>query len=345
MFICSYGDVKKYADSDKTVSIGAMGISTKSCADMYDYTLRMGSDGSGNIKGLAWELVPSAVYYQKTLAAQYLGSSDQTQVARNFDSWNSFLSAARLVNKESYGNVRIIAGTDELFKSYISGRTAPWITDGKLNVDASVESFFNYSMILSNEKLTFGYSYGSDEWKAGMRNKTVLSYWGPLSLARTAEFALDPPRGTKANPTSGDWGMVSAPGAFAWDGSWIMVSSTSDMKKSCADIINAICLDQSNLKDMQDGGMSDFVNSRTVINAAARDERYKFAWLGGQNPYEVLSYEAERIDMTPAGGDDDRIEDMFYLISKVYVEGKIKTVKDAKATFRELLIEKKIVKE
>lgn len=345
MFICSYENVKEYADSDKTAPVSAMGISGKACTDMYDYTLRIGSDSSGNIKGLAWELVPSAIYYQKSLAAQYLGSSDPDQVSRNFGSWNSFLAAARLVNKESDGSVKIIAGTDELFKSYISGRTAPWVTDGELSIDEYADGYLNYAAILNNEKLTFNASYGSDEWKAGMRNKTVLSYWGPLSLARTPEFALDPPHGTKANPTSGDWGMVCAPGAFAWGGSWIFVSSGSDMKKSCADIINAVCLDQSNLRDMLSGGMSDFVNSRTVIKEAALDERNKFSWLGGQNPYEILSYEAERINADQACAGDDRINDIFYRVAGVYAEGKIKTVKDAKATFRELLTEKKIIGE
>ena len=345
MFICSYEYVKEYADSDKTASVSSLGISGKAFSDMYDYTLRIGSDSSGNIKGMAWELAPSAVYYQRSLAAQYLGSSEQDQVSRHFESWNSFLSAARLVNRESDGNVRMTAGTDEIFKSYIGGRTAPWVTDGKLSVDEYAGGYFNYAAILHNEKLTFGASYGSDEWKAGMRNKTVLSYWGPLSLSRTPEFALDPQHGTKANPTSGDWGMVSAPGACAWNGSWIMVSSGSDMKKSCADIINAVCLDQSNLRDMMTSGMSDFVNSRSVIKEAARDERYIFAWLGGQNPYEVLSFEAERINMSQACANDDKINDMFYRIAGVYAEGKIKTVKDAKATFRELLTEKKIIGE
>ena len=31
---------------------------------MYDYSLRMACDSAGNIKGLAWELMPSAVFYQ-----------------------------------------------------------------------------------------------------------------------------------------------------------------------------------------------------------------------------------------------------------------------------------------
>lgn len=345
IFICGYDDVKEYADSDKTAPINAIGISNKSCSDMYDYTLRLGSDSNGNIKGLAWELAPAAVYYKKSLAAQYLGSSDIDQVAKNFSSWNAFLSAARLVNKESDGSVKIVAGTDEMFKSYIGGKTAPWITDGKLSVDPQAETYFNYAKIFSNEKLTFGASYGSDEWKAGMRNKTVVSYWGPLSLSRSQEFALDTSRVSKVNHTSGDWGIVAAPGAFAWGGSWIMVSSKSDMKKSCADIITAICCDQANLKEILDGGLSDFVNSKSVINAAAADERYKFAWLDNQNPYLILAAEAERINANAAGPGDDRINEAFYSVANVFATDKIKSVKDAKAMFREILIEKKIVKE
>ena len=124
-----------------------------------------------------------------------------------------------------------------------------------------------------------------------------------------------------------------------------MMTSSCDMRKSCADIITALCCDQGNLRDMLASGKCDFVNSRTVINAAASDERYVYVWLGGQNPYAVLGPAAEKIDVTPVGADDPEINKVFSRIVNVYAEGGFKTVSDAKATFRELLIEKKIVKE
>ena len=345
LFVCDSDDVRYYADSDKTLSINAAGIPNKACSDMYDYSLRMSCDSNGNIKGLAWELAPSAVFYQKTLAQQYLGFSEPDQVAKEFSNWASFLSAARKVNKLSEGSVKIIAGTDEIFKSYMSQRSSPWKVDGRLNVDSVAEGYLGFSRTVSSEKLTFGYADGSSEWKAGMRNKTVLSYWGPLSLARSADFALDPAQTAKANPTSGDWGIVAAPGAFTSGGSWLMMSTSCDMRKSCADIITAICCDQGNLRDMLASGKCDFVNSKTVINTAASDERYEFAWLGGQNPYAVLGLAAEKTDCGQTGADDPVIEGVFSRIVTVYAGGGFKSVQDAKATFRELLIEKKIVKE
>lgn len=345
MFFCGFDNVREFADSDRTLPINDIGISNKSCEAMYDYTLRLACDSSGNIKGLSWDLAPSAVFYQRTLAQQYLGSSDPETVSKSFSSWDSFLTTARKINKDSEGNVKIVSGTDEIFRSYMGNRSSAWKTDGKLNIDASAETYFEYAKTIESEKLTFGASRNSDEWKDGMRNKTVLSYWGPLSLARSADFALDPAYVTKANPTSGDWGIVQAPEAFAWGGTWIMVSSTSDMKKSCAEIINAICCDQDNLKDMLVSGKCDFVNSRTVISSAAADERYKFAWLGNQNPYAVLAPEAGRINVNSVGSDDTRINNVFRSVADIYVKGGFKTVKDAKATFREILIEKRIVRE
>lgn len=345
LFVCDYDYVRYYANSDKTLSINAAGIPNKACSDMYDYTLRLACDDSGNIKGLAWALSPSAVFYQKSLAQQYLGSSEPAQVAKEFSSWGSFLAAARKVSKESEGGVKIITGTDEIFKSYLGSRSNPWKTDGKLHVDSVAEGYLGFSKTINSEKLTSGFRNGSDEWKAGMRNKTVLSYWGSLSFARSSDFALDPALIQKANPTSGDWGIVAPPGAFCSGGSWLMVSTNCDMKKSCADIITAICCDQGNLRDMLASGKCDFVNSRTVINAAASDERYEFAWLGGQNPYAVLGPVADKTDVTPVGSDDPEINGVFSKIVSVYSAGGFKSVQDAKATFRELLIEKKIVKE
>ena len=345
MFICDYDHAKAYADSDKTVSINSTGISNKACEVMYDYSLRMSCDSYGNIKGLAWDLSPSAVFYQRSLAQQYLGSSDPSRVSKSFSSWAAFLSAARKVNKDSEGTVKIVSGTEEIFRSYMGNRSEPWKTDGRLKTDATAEAYYGYAKTIGSEKLTFGAAVGSDEWKDGMRNKTVLSYWGPLSLARSEAFALDPVYIRKANPTTGDWGMVQAPEAFTWGGDWIMVSSACDMKKSCADIMMAVCCNHDNLKDMLDSGMAGFVNSKTVIRAAVVDERYKFAWLGGQNPYTILAPVAEKINAGPADADDARIKEIYSRTVDVYVEGGFKTVKDAIATFRELLIESKLVKE
>lgn len=312
---------------------------------MYDYSLRMACDSYGNIKGLAWDLSPSAVFYQRSLAQQYLGSSDPSRVSKSFSSWAAFLSAARKVNKDSEGTVKIVSGTEEIFRSYMGNRSEPWKTDGRLKTDATAEAYYGYAKTIGSEKLTFGADIGSDEWKAGMRNKTVLSYWGPISLAKSEAFALDPVYIRKANPTSGDWGMVQAPEAFTWGGDWIMVSSACDMKKSCADIMMAVCCNHDNLKDMLDSGMAGFVNSKTVIRAAVVDERYKFAWLGGQNPYTILAPVAEKINAGPADADDARIKEIYSRTVDVYVEGGFTTVKDAIATFRELLIESKLVKE
>ena len=345
MFICGYDHVKAYADSDKTISINTAGISNKACEVMYDYSLRMACDSYGNIKGLAWDLSPSAVFYQRSLAQQYLGSSDPSQVSKSFSSWAAFLTAARKVSKDSEGNVKIVSGTEEIFRSYMGNRSEPWKADGKLKTDSVAESYFEYARTIGSEKLTAGASAGSDEWKAGMRNKTVLSYWGPISLARSEAFALDPVYVRKANPTSGDWGMVQAPEAFTWGGDWIMVTSACDMKRSCADIMMAVCCSHDNLKDMLDSGMAGFVNSKTVISAATVDERFKFAWLGGQNPYTILAPVAEKINAAPADADDARIKEIYSRIVDVYAEGGFKTVKDAIATFRELLIESKLVKE
>ena len=343
IFLCGFDQVKEYAESVNTLSINDIGISNKSCKDMYDYSLRMSCDSSGNIKGLAWELMPSAVFYQRSLAQQYLGSSEPDKVSGYFSTWNAFITAARHVSLESDGSVRIVSGTDDVFKSYMGNRTTAWKTEGKLTIDASCDTYFSFAKAMNSEKLSFDAARGSDVWKAGMRNKTVLSYWGPLSLARSQGFGLDSTRVKKANPTSGDWGIVAAPDAFAWGGSWIMVSSDCDMRKSCADIINALCCDRNNLKEMLSGGMSDFVNSRSVMKEASLDPRYNFAWLGGQNPYTVLASSAEQINVGTIGPDDAKINDIFCRIVNIYVADGLKTVKDAKATFREILIEKKIV--
>ena len=111
-----------------------------------------------------------------------------------------------------------------------------------------------------------------------------------------------------------------------------MASPSCDMKKDAGDIMQAICIDPDNLKDMATN-KGIFVNSKSIMKEMSEDSSFGLEWLGGQNPYTLLFDVASGIDYTITGANDYRINEAFYASVKSYYLGDYDTVDDAKASF------------
>mgnify|MGYP003300435018 FL=1 len=165
---------------------------------------------------------------------------------------------------------------------------------------------------------------------------TVVSYWGTLQFAKY-KLALNPGEGTTVNPTSGDWGITTAPVSYFSGGSWVMASKYCDKKATSADIIRAVCINEDNLRDMLNNG--EFVNNVKLITAAAADDKFAMEWLGGQNPYPVLLDCALKADASYVGPMDNEVDQAFKAVVGTYASGSFKTVKDAKEAMEKKLKE------
>ena len=335
IFTCDEAYARKYLASDNTIAINDLGIDYSECKNMFGYTLKFASDDSKVIKGLSWSATPCGVFYQRSLAEQYLGSSDPNVLATSFATWDSVLEAARKVNTESGGKVKLISGYTETFNAQMHSRKTAWIMDGRLNVDPKVEDYFNFAKALYSENLTFNAEQWSKQWKTKMSDKTVISYWGSLDYAKY-QLALNPGEGTTVNPTAGDWGLTTAPVDYCTGGSWVMASKYCDKKATSADIIRAVCINEDNLKDMVNNGV--FVNNVKLITAAAADDKFAFEWLGGQNPYPVLLNSAKNNDVSAVmTKNEDAINQAANAIVGSYCSGAIATVDDAKTALEKEL--------
>ena len=136
-----------------------------------------------------------------------------------------------------------------------------------------------------------------------------------------------------SNPTKGDWGLVKAPGDFFWGGTWMMASKYCDNKKTAADIMRAVALDEANLRDMTKTG--EFVNSVAIMTDLASDSSYSVEYLGGQNPAAVLLAAATSIDNSTVGPNDQEINDAFNAVVTSYLAGEISSVSEAESVFAE----------
>ena len=336
IFTCDAAYARKYLAPDNTIAINDLGIDYAECTNMFDYTLRFASDDDSVIKGLSWKVCPCGVFYERSLAEEYLGTSDPDELAASFATWDAVTESARKVNNASDGSVKLISGYTEAYDAFLSTRNNGWIMDGGVNIDTSIEGLFDFAKNLYDEELTFNDERWSWAWNDHMSDKTVVSYGGSLQFAKY-QLQLNPGEGTTVNPTSGDWGMTSAPADYFSGGSWVMASKYCDKKAASADIIRAVCINEDNLKEMVNRG--EFVNNVTIMTEAAADDKFCLEWLGGQNPYPILLNSALKADASHLITDEDIYDRAFNAVIGVYCEGAFETVKEAEDAFKEQLAE------
>ena len=337
IFICDESFARKYLNSDDTIAINDIGIDYAEMTDMFDYTLRYAADEQSVIKGLAWKACPTGVFYEKSVAEKYLGTSDPNELAAKFATWDAVLESAKTVNDSSEGSVKLISGFTETYDAYMAGRQSGWIADGKINFDPKVDEFFGFAKKLYEDDLTFRDEKWSGGWRNSMSDRSVVSYWGSLQFAKY-ELGLNPGEGSSVNPTAGDWGITTGPSNYFSGGAWVMVSKYCDKKATAAQIIRAVCLNEDNLKDMVNHG--EFVNNIRLMTAAAADDKFALEWLGGQNPYPVLLDCALKADASLVVVDEQKYDKALVSVVGAYCEGAFETVKEAKEAFEEQFAEK-----
>jgi hypothetical protein len=326
MFACDADYARKYMNSDNTLPINDLGIAYSETSEMYNYTLQFATDDENVIKGLAWQACPCGVFYNRTVAQNTLGVSEPEDVAPYFESWDAFLETARTVAES--GEYVIVSSTSDIFRSILNTRSQGWIVNGQINIDPVIEQYFDLAKTLHDEGLTHETEQWQDAWTADMSNETVLSYWGPMWLARFS-MALDPTAGD--NPTSGDWGIVAAPGDSYWGGTWLMASKYCNSKASVATIMRDLCIDTANLEAMAQGG--EFVNNIAIMTELGNDDSFSLEWLGGQNPIPVLLDAATHIDNSTITENDGAINDQLNTVVTAYINGDIATVAEAEDAF------------
>ena len=336
IFICDAAYAQKYLASDNTLAINDIGIDYAEMTNMFNYTLQFASDEETVIKGLAWKACPTGVFYEKSLADQYLGTSDPSELAASFATWDAVLASSRKVNEASEGSVKLISGSTEIFDAFLTDRNSGWIMDGTVNIDPNIEGLFDFAKTLYTDELTFNDERWSESWSERMSDKTVVSYWGSYQFAKY-QLALNPGEGSSVNPTSGDWGVTTAPVSYYSGGSWVMASKYCDKKATSADIIRAVCINEDNLKDMVNKG--DFVNSVKLMTQASADDKFAFEWLGGQNPYPVLLNSAMNADASYVIVDEDEYSNAYKAVVGAYLEDSFESVDEAVEAFKEQLVE------
>ncbi|MDD6369904.1 MAG: hypothetical protein PUG05_04090, partial [Galactobacillus timonensis] len=211
----------------------------------------------------------------------------------------------------------------------------PWVQDGKVVVDPNLKAWVDNSKEMVDAGETTTAELWSDDWSKGFFPEgKVFCYFGPAWLINFSMHADE----DDSIAHQGGWGLVVGPQSFYWGGTWIAAATGTDNPTLVKDIILTMTTDKDVLKDIAVKD-SDCVNSKTVLNDLATDDKFGNAILGGQNPYAQLEAGAEKVDMSNISPYDQGCNEEFQSAMKNYFDGNA-SYDDALAQFNTAIVEK-----
>ena len=334
LFLVEADYALKYVNSpiEVTTPIADLGITDEELANQYQYTKDVVTDGEGVLRGLSWQGCPGVLIYNREAAKAVLGSDDPETVQAAVADWDAFNETAA---KMKEGGYNMVATVNDAYRVYSNNVSGPWVQDGKIVIDDALKAWVDASKAMVDAGETTTSELWSDDWSAGFYPEgKVFCYFGPAWLINFC-MAADV-EGSIAN--LGGWGAVEGPQGFFWGGTWICAAKGTDNPTLVADIMRALTVNEEIMTDIVKAD-SDFVNNKPAMEAAAQNDEYAFAVLGGQNPLAMFCAGAENIDLSNLCDYDQGCNEEFQAAMKNYFEGNA-TYEEALDQFYKAVVEK-----
>ena len=281
MFLAEADYIQKYADSDFTQDITAMGVTDFSNA--YEYTVKAASDANGVVKGVSFQCCPSALIYRRSIAKDVLGTDDPAEVQALLDSWEKFEAVADQAKAKGY---YMTASFAETYRPFSNNCTSAWVDEeNNLVFDAQIEAWIAQTekFIEKEETLTAGIWDQEKNDQMFAEGKTMCFFGPAWYFNFCMGNAQDPEKGC-----SGDWAICEGPAAHFWGGTWLMAPAGTQNAEIVADIMNTF-INNEEVCSALVANEAQFSNNKAVNAKFAADESYGSAFLGGQNDVAVFA--------------------------------------------------------
>jgi multiple sugar transport system substrate-binding protein len=335
-FLADLGDLKKYAEEDKT----------------YPFVTEVGTF-DGVTKAFAYQATPGALFYRRSLAKEYFGTDDPTEIQALLNDMDKYTAAAEVVKTKSGGNTYMVASNGDFQNLFFANRAQPWVVDNTLTVDPMVEKMVQTAKTFRDNGYEARATQWQEGWFAGMNDtlkdadgnpKKIFSYflptWGlPYVLAPHAKTE------DGSSTTVGDWGVINGPMSYQWGGTWLGAMKETKNMDLAKEFIRFCTLDQENLTNWATGiytneylkaidpnvpndqkqAAGDFVSSQVVVEkiTASFDNSELSTFLGGQNSYGGFAAAAPSVNGRLLQGSDDAIQRALNDPLNSYLEGTV----------------------
>jgi len=148
---------------------------------------------------------PAGMAYRRSLAEQYLGTSDPAQVAAKIGTWADFYTVGESIYTQSNGTVTALPGLDEINWMIASQYTDPVFEGDTGNLTPYFTYMFDIMTNLRDHHCVGKINRWTADWNASYNNGSVV-FWQFAPWSFTA--AIQP----NATGLDGDFSVIMAPG-------------------------------------------------------------------------------------------------------------------------------------
>jgi len=200
------------------------------------YIVALGSH-EGALRAISWQCPVGGIYYRLGLAEEFFGNSSTDFMAQRFSTYDALLETAREIYRLSNGEVRLLAGFDQLTQIMRGSVSGGYVVDGRLNIDPMLEELFRLARTFYVEGLCWNIEQNTPPMFAAMENGQVFAYiyptWG-------LNFNIMPNHPDSA----GDWGLTEGPNPYAHGGTFMGIYVNTPHPEEAWTFVNFVFSDE-----------------------------------------------------------------------------------------------------
>ena len=285
----------KYINDDTaTAPLSQLGFTDADFADQYAYTMEVGKDSNGVIKGTSWQAAPGGWCYRTDLADTYLGVKSPDDMQAKVSDWDAFQATAKEVMEKSGNKTALTTTLGGIWQAFAANRSTPWVVDNKLAVDDFCNTFVDLAKNMRDNKYVTEANQWSDEWYAAGQTDDTMGYF--VSTWGFGASILETAAGGDGGTTWGKWGVCQGPTPYFWGGTWACVSPKTDDADLVASFMRYFTVNKDSMKEYA-LAKPDYVNNMTAMQEIVDEKSNSNPLLGGQDQFAVLHEAAKKINL------------------------------------------------
>lgn len=338
--------ILQYINDDTLVApLSDLGITEADYANAYDYTVQIGKDKNGVLKGASFQAAPGGFVYRTDLAEEYLGVKTPEEMQEKVKDWDTFMETAKTVYEASGNKTSLTATEGGLWQVYAANRTQPWVVDGKLVMDTA-EDFFDVAKTMADNHYLAGVPQWDPAWYQAGQDGTTMGYFFSTwcmtnsdgSQLWQAEGVTKDDDGNLSGPTFGKYNICQGPTGYFWGGTWLAASTKCDTKDLATEFVKFFTTDADTMQKYTEF-TGDFTNNKVAMQAIIDAGTNKNDLLGGQDQFAVLADGANNIKMDGLITEyDSKIKSCLNTAVQDYIAGTYATKEEAVDAFKKSVV-------
>ncbi|MBQ8724177.1 MAG: hypothetical protein IJY74_00720, partial [Oscillospiraceae bacterium] len=306
IYLCDVDWVKEYENNDSySAPLSAVGITEDMYANAYDYTIAMGKDDNGVLKGASYKADAGGYCYRTDLAEQYLGITDPAGMQAAISDWDGFWETAEKVHTASGGITAMADSLQGVLRPYLNGtRTLSFAENGVLST-ANITSEMEKLVPVFKNAYDAGYISTANPWtpewySQGMSagkcaNQTLGYFYSTWNLFEGSQLSQAQGVEGAEGSTYGQYNIVPGPAGWYWGGGIMCVSPKTDNATEAGEFIYAMTVDPDTMKKYADIS-GNLVNNKKTMDEVVASGSGSNPLLGGQDHFPALMESAEKVN-------------------------------------------------